>query len=62
VDAGFLKVFRMTERMNCKFRAETFSAVIRSLYDPNTDPTALEGHHHRPGYAASWRLALKIVF
>ena len=63
-DAGFLKVFRVTERMNCEFRAETFNALNHpNLYDPNTDPTSASwGTITGQDTPRSWQLALKIVF
>jgi len=63
-DAGFLKVFRMTERMNCEFRAETFNALNHpNLYDPNTDPTSASwGTITGQDTPRSWQGSLKLVW
>lgn len=63
-DFSLIKNFRISERWNTQFRAETFNALNHpNLYDPNTDPTS-------PSYGSitgqdtprSWQMSLKLTF
>jgi hypothetical protein len=63
-DLSMIKTFRITERWNAQFRAETFNALNHpNLYDPNTDPTSASwGTITGQDDPRSWQLSLKIVF
>jgi len=59
-----IKNFRINERWNTQFRAETFNALNHpNLYDPNTDPTsAAFGSITGQDTPRSWQLSLKITY
>lgn len=63
-DFSLIKNFRITERFNSQFRAETFNALNHpNLYDPNTDPTSSAfGQITGQDTPRSWQLSLKITF
>ncbi len=63
-DFSAIKNFRINERLNTQFRAETFNAMNHpNLYDPNTDPTSASwGSITGQDTPRSWQLSLKIVF
>ena len=63
-DFSLIKNFRITERWNTQFRAETFNAMNHpSLADPNTDPTSSAfGVITGQDPPRSWQLSLKVTF
>ncbi len=63
-DFAILKVFKVNERLNTEFRAESFNALNHpNLYDPNTDPTSASwGVITGQDTPRSWQLSLKLVF
>jgi hypothetical protein len=63
-DFSLIKNFRINERWNTQFRAETFNAMNHpNLANPNTDPTSASwGTINTQDSPRSWQLSLKIVF
>jgi len=63
-DFSLIKNFRMTERWNTQFRAETFNAINHpNLADPNTDPTSSAfGIITGQDPPRSWQASLKVTF
>ncbi|MCC6262145.1 MAG: carboxypeptidase regulatory-like domain-containing protein [Bryobacterales bacterium] len=63
-DFSLIKNFRINERWNTQFRAETFNAMNHpNLSNPNTDPTsAAWGTITGMDSPRSWQLSLKVVF
>ncbi len=63
-DLSMIKKFRISERWNTQFRAETFNAMNHpNLANPNTDPTsAAWGTITGQDSPRSWQLSLKITF
>jgi hypothetical protein len=63
-DFSMIKNFRISERFNSQFRAETFNAMNHpNLADPNTDPTSSAfGTITSQNPPRSWQLSLKITF
>ena len=63
-DGSLIKNFRLTERINTQFRAETFNALNHpNLYDPTTDPTSASwGSITGQDTPRSWQFSLKIVW
>lgn len=63
-DFSLIKNFRINERWNTQFRAETFNALNHpNLYNPNTDPTSASwGVITGQDTPRSWQFSLKIVF
>jgi hypothetical protein len=63
-DFSLIKNFRITERWNTQFRAETFNAMNHpNLSDPNTDPTSSAfGTITGQDSPRSWQMSLKVTF
>ncbi|MGJ5818311.1 carboxypeptidase regulatory-like domain-containing protein [Paludibaculum fermentans] len=63
-DFSLIKNFRISERWNTQFRAETFNALNHpNLYDPNTDPTSGSyGSITGQDTPRSWQMSLKLTF
>ena len=63
-DFSLIKNFRITERWNTQFRAETFNAMNHpNLADPNTDPTnSAFGTITGQDPPRSWQMSLKVTF
>lgn len=63
-DFSLIKNFRITERWNAQFRAETFNAMNHpNLFDPNGDPTSTAfGTITGQDPPRSWQFALKVTF
>ncbi|MBI2688105.1 MAG: TonB-dependent receptor [Acidobacteria bacterium] len=63
-DFSLIKNFRITERWNTQFRAETFNAMNHpNLADPNTDPTSSTfGTITGQDPPRSWQMSLKVTF
>ena len=63
-DLSLIKNFRITERWNTQFQAETFNAMNHSnLAGPNTDPTSGSwGQIFGQDAPRSWQLSLKITY
>jgi hypothetical protein len=63
-DLSMIKNFRITERFNTQFRAETFNALNHpNLYDPNGDPTSPSwGTITGQDTPRSWQFSLKVTF
>ncbi len=63
-DFSLIKNFRINERWNTQFRAETFNAMNHpNLANPNTDPTSASwGTITSQDSPRSWQLSLKVVF
>ncbi|MBN9662172.1 MAG: TonB-dependent receptor [Acidobacteria bacterium] len=63
-DFSLIKNFRLSERWNTQFRAETFNALNHpNLYDPNTDPTSPSfGSITGQDTPRSWQMSLKLTF
>ncbi|MBI4893125.1 MAG: hypothetical protein HY821_21050, partial [Acidobacteria bacterium] len=63
-DFSMIKYFRITERLNLQFRAETFNAMNHpNLYDPNSDPTSASwGTITGQDTPRSWQLSLKLAW
>jgi hypothetical protein len=63
-DFSLIKNFRITERWNTQFRAETFNAMNHpNLSNPNTDPTSSAfGAITGQDAPRSWQLSLKVTW
>ncbi|MBL0157914.1 MAG: TonB-dependent receptor [Bryobacterales bacterium] len=63
-DLSMIKNFRINERWNTQFRAETFNAMNHpNLANPNTDPTSGSwGAITSQDSPRSWQLSLKITY
>jgi hypothetical protein len=63
-DFSMIKNFRISERFNSQFRAETFNAMNHpNLSNPNTDPTSSAfGTITSQNPPRSWQMSLKITF